>query len=105
MDALNCKNIIFFSTIKVYGENSFDFHIIDESFTRSPECFYGKAKAKCEKLLEELSHEMKFNYVIVRMTPVVINHPKANLGKHFQLVEQGSRITSFKVGDMNRRRF
>ena len=105
MDALNCKNIIFFSTIKVYGENSFDFHIIDESFTRSPECFYGKAKAKCEKLLEELSHEMKFNYFIFRMPPVLINHPKSNLGKLFQLVEKGIPIPSFKVGDINQRSF
>ena len=52
METLNCKNIIFFSTIKVYGENSFDFTLIDESFSQAPECFYGIAKAKCERLLK-----------------------------------------------------
>ena len=105
MDALNCKNIIFFSTIKVYGENSFDFTLIDESFNQNPECFYGKAKAKCEILLEELSHKMKFNYLIFRMPPVLINHPKSNLGKLFQLVEKGIPIPSFTVGDINQRSF
>jgi nucleoside-diphosphate-sugar epimerase len=105
MDALNCKNIIFFSTIKVYGENSFDFTLINESFNQNPECFYGKAKAKCERLLKELSYEMKFNYLIFRMPPVLINHPKSNLGKLFQLVEKGIPIPSFKVGDINQRSF
>tara|TARA_B110000003_G_C16545795_1_gene494621 strand:+ start:28 stop:897 length:870 start_codon:yes stop_codon:yes gene_type:complete len=105
METLNCKNIIFFSTIKVYGENSFDFTLIDESFPQKPECFYGKAKAKCEILLKELSHEMKFNYLIFRMPPVLINHPKSNLGKLFQLVEKGIPIPSFTVGDINQRSF
>ena len=105
METLNCKNIIFFSSIKVYGENSFDFTIIDESFAQNPECFYVKAKAKCERLLRELSHEMKFNYLIFRMPPVLINHPKSNLGKLFQLVEKGVPIPSFQVGDINQRSF
>tara|TARA_B100000214_G_scaffold373890_1_gene355246 strand:- start:941 stop:1810 length:870 start_codon:yes stop_codon:yes gene_type:complete len=105
MKTFNCKNIIFFSTIKVYGENSFDFTLIDESFLQNPECFYGKAKAKCERLLKELSHEMKFNYLIFRMPPVLINHPKSNLGKLFQLVERGIPIPSFSIGDINQRSF
>jgi len=105
METLNCKNIIFFSTIKVYGENSFDCTLIDETFNQNPECFYGKAKAKCERLLEELSNEMKFNYLIFRMPPVLINHPKSNLGKLFQLVEKGIPIPSFQVGDINQRSF
>ena len=105
MEVLNCKNLVFFSTIKVYGENSFDFHLIDESFPHKPECFYGEAKAKCEKLLEELAYEMKFNYLIFRMPPVIINHPKSNLGKLFKLVEKGFPIPSFRIGDINQRSF
>ena len=105
MEVLNCKNLVFFSTIKVYGENSFDFHLIDESFPHKPECFYGEAKAKCEKLLEELAYEMKFNYLIFRMPPVLINHPKSNLGKLFKLVEKGFPIPSFRIGDINQRSF
>jgi UDP-glucose 4-epimerase len=105
MESLKCKNIIFFSTIKVYGENSFDFSIIDESASKNPECFYGIAKAKCERLLKELSHEMKFNYLIFRMPPVLINDPKSNVGKLFKLVEKGIPIPSFAVGDINQRSF
>ena len=82
-----------------------DFTLIDESFNQNPECFYGKAKAKCEILLEELSDKMKFNYLIFRMPPVLINHPKSNLGKLFQLVEKGIPIPSFTVGDINQRSF
>ena len=105
LESLKCKNIIFFSTIKVYGENSFDFSIIDESASKNPECFYGIAKAKCERLLIELSHEMKFNYLIFRMPPVLINDPKSNVGKLFQLVEKGIPIPSFAIGDINQRSF
>ena len=72
MENLQCKNIIFFSTIKVYGENSFDFSVIDESSIKNPECFYGLAKAKCEVLLKELSYDRNFNYLILRMPPVLI---------------------------------
>jgi hypothetical protein len=39
------------------------------------------------------------------MPPVLINHPKSNLGKLFQLVEKGIPIPSFKVGDINQRSF
>ncbi len=105
MEEFNCKNIIFFSTIKVYGENSFNLNLIDESFTLNPECPYGEAKVKCERLLEELSNEMKLNYLIFRMPPVLINRSESNLGKLFQLVEKGIPIPSFTVGDLNQRSF
>ena len=39
------------------------------------------------------------------MPPVLINHPKSNLGKLFQLVEKGIPIPSFQVGDTNQRSF
>jgi len=105
MKTLNCKNFIFFSTIKVYGENSFQHELIDENFPLNPMCSYGKAKVQCERVLREHSNEMKFNYLIFRMPPVLINHPKSNLGKLFQLVEKGIPIPSFKVGDLNKRSF
>jgi len=105
MRNLNCKNIIFFSTIKVYGDNSFEFNIIDESFPKNPKCYYGDAKAKCEKILINSSYEKKFNYLIFRLPPILINHPKSNLGKLFKWVEKGYPIPSFRVGDLNRRSF
>ncbi len=107
MENLKCKNIIFFSTIKVYGENSFDSNFInvDENFPRAPECSYGLAKERCEQALIQLSNEKNFNYLVFRLPPVLINHPKSNVGKLFQLVESGFPIPSFHIGDLNQRSF
>ena len=107
MEYLECKNIIFFSTIKVYGENSFNSNFInvDENFPQNPECSYGLAKKYCEKTLIGKSHEENFNYLILRLPPVLINHPKSNVGKLLQLVEKGFPIPSFRIGDTNKRSF
>ena len=105
MEYLECKNIIFFSTIKVYGENSFNACLIDENFPKNPECSYGIAKEHCEKILIKKSQEKIFNYFIFRLPPVLINHSKSNLGKLFQLVERGFPIPSFSIGDTNKRSF
>lgn len=107
MENLNCKNIIFFSTIKVYGENSFNSNLInvDEDFLKAPECPYGLAKELCEKELIRLSNDKNFNYLILRLPPVLINHPKSNVGKLFRLVEKGYPIPSFRIGDLNQRSF
>ena len=107
MESLNCKNIIFFSTIKVYGENSFNLNLtnVDEDFFNTPQCPYGFAKEQCEKELIHLSHDKNFNYLIFRLPPVLINHPKSNVGKLFHLVERGFPIPSFRIGDLNQRSF
>lgn len=107
MENLNCKNIIFFSTIKIYGENSLDSNFIDvdESFPKTPECSYGIAKERCENALINLSNKKFFNYLIFRLPPVLINHPKSNVGKLFRLIEKGLPIPSFHLGDLNKRSF
>jgi len=105
MQSLNCKNLIFFSTTKVYGDNTFEQHIIDENFPKNPKCFYGEAKAKCEEILLNSALENKFNSLILRLPPILINHSKSNLGKLFQLVERGLPIPSFRLGDSNQRSF
>ncbi|MDA9634429.1 NAD-dependent epimerase/dehydratase family protein, partial [Pseudomonadota bacterium] len=107
MENLTCKNVIFFSTIKVYGENSFNSNFIDvnENFPIAPECSYGLAKERCERSLIKFSHEKNFNYLVLRLPPLLINHPKSNVGKLFQLVERGLPIPSFRIGDLNKRSF
>tara|TARA_B100000902_G_scaffold399120_1_gene468525 strand:- start:3084 stop:3947 length:864 start_codon:yes stop_codon:yes gene_type:complete len=105
MERLQCKNFIFFSTIKVYGDNSFEFYCIDENAPIQPKCFYGKAKAKCELELINSAKKKNFNYFIFRLPPILINHPQSNLGRLFYLVEQGLPIPSFHVGDTNCRSF
>jgi hypothetical protein len=39
------------------------------------------------------------------LPPILINHPKSNLGKLFKLVESGYPIPSFRIGDTNQRSF
>ena len=39
------------------------------------------------------------------MPPVLIDSPKSNLGKLFQVVEKGIPIPSFRAGDLNKRSF
>jgi len=107
MESLNCKNIIFFSTIKVYGDNSFNSYLtnVDENFPKAPDCSYGIAKELCEKELVKLSNEKKFKYLIFRLPPVLINHTKSNIGKLLHIVQKGFPIPSFRIGDFNQRSF
>ena len=105
MMALDCKKIIFFSTIKVYGDNSFEYKQIEEQSNLEPTCFYGTAKKKCEAAISQLAAEKDFHFTIFRLPPLLINHPKSNLGKMFQLAKKGYPIPSFKAGDSNLRSF
>jgi UDP-glucose 4-epimerase len=105
MIALGCKKIIFFSSIKVYGDNSFEYKQIEEDSNLEPTCFYGTAKKKCEAVIGKLAAEKDFNFTIFRLPPLLINHPKSNLGKIFQLASKGYPIPSFKAGDSNLRSF
>ena len=105
MMALDCKKIIFFSTIKVYGDNSFEYKQIEEQSNLEPTCFYGTAKKKCEAAISQLAAEKNFNFTIFRLPPLLINHPKSSLGKLFQLAKKGYPIPSFKAGDSNLRSF
>ena len=105
MMALGCKKIIFFSTIKVYGDNSFKYKQIEEDSNLEPTCFYGTAKKKCEAAISQLAAEKDFHFTIFRLPPLLINHPKSNLGKMFQLAKKGYPIPSFKAGDSNLRSF
>ena len=106
MEALGCSNLVFFSSIKVYGENTFNnTQKISETSLLKPRCFYGKAKAQCEQIIAESALKKNFSYLIFRLPPVLINHPKSNLRKLFQIVEKGLPIPSFRIGDKNQRSF
>ena len=105
MMALGCKKIIFFSSIKVYGDNSFEYRQIDEDSKLEPTCLYGTAKKKCEAAISQLAAQNNFNFIIFRLPPLLIDHPESNLGKLFQLARKGYPILSFKVGNYNLRSF
>ena len=105
MKTMGCKKIIFFSTAKVYGDNSFENIIFSESNSLAPSCPYSNAKMLCENIISSSSSINSFNYLIFRMPPVLIDSPKSNLGKLFQVVEKGIPIPSFRIGDFNKRSF
>ena len=103
MKILGCKHLIFFSTIKVYGESSLIFQEINEDSLLEPVCFYGKAKKKCEEKINQNLKSDPFQYLILRLPPIFINHPKSNMGKLFRIVQKGLPIPSFSVGNENKR--
>ena len=105
MKTMGCKKIIFFSTAKVYGDNSFQNIIFSESNSLAPSCPYSNAKMLCENIISSSSNTTSFKYLIFRMPPVLIDSPKSNLGKLFQVVEKGIPIPSFRIGNLNKRSF
>ena len=105
MKTLECKHLIFFSTIKVYGENSFTFQEIKEDSLLEPRCFYGEAKKKCEEKIAKNSINDSFKYIILRIPPILINNPNSNIGKLFKIVQKGLPVPSFSIGNKNKRSF
>ena len=103
MKVLDCRKIIFFSSIKVYGENSFENMEFTEESILNPICNYGVAKESCEKLIIRKSLSEGFSYFIFRLPPVFLNNPKSNLGKLFLFVEKRFPLPSFRIGDVNKR--
>ncbi|PIP88839.1 MAG: hypothetical protein COV38_03190 [Bdellovibrionales bacterium CG11_big_fil_rev_8_21_14_0_20_38_13] len=67
--------LIFFSTSKVYGEESYD-RPFNEADQLNYQSDYGKSKALCEKAIIE----SELRYIILRPTLVVGGSPKGNLG-------------------------
>ncbi|MDA9969583.1 NAD-dependent epimerase/dehydratase family protein [Gammaproteobacteria bacterium] len=105
MKTMGCKKIIFFSTAKVYGDNSFQNIIFSETNSLAPSCPYSNAKMLCENIISSSSNTTSFKYLIFRMPPLLIDSPKSNLGKLLQVVEKGIPIPSFRAGDLNKRSF
>ncbi len=105
MEIMECSNLIFFSSIKVYGENSFGKNYFTEDSALEPKSAYGVAKSKCENLITEMSSISNFNYIILRMPPILIENSISNLAKLFFLIKKGIPILSFRVGDQNERSF
>tara|TARA_B100000287_G_C20629528_1_gene779209 strand:- start:915 stop:1769 length:855 start_codon:yes stop_codon:yes gene_type:complete len=105
MIALDCKKIIFFSSIKVYGSNSFENKEFTEESILKPKCSYGIAKKRCEDLIIKEALIENFNYLILRLPPLLLSHSKSNLGKLFLVIKKGLPMPSFHIGDNNKRSF
>ncbi|MDA9614882.1 NAD-dependent epimerase/dehydratase family protein [Pseudomonadota bacterium] len=105
MQSLNCSRLIFFSTAKVYGDNSFSENSFLESSALNPVCPYSKAKKICEDLIQFKSAELDFDSTILRLPPVLSQDDTSNLGKLIRLSKSGTLIPTFSCGDTNLRSF
>lgn len=101
LPSLGCKKLIFFSTAKVYGDNSFLDNIFTETSDLNPVCSYSNAKKICEELILQ---ETSIHSLIFRMPPL-INYSTSNLGKLLNLSKKNLPIPTFKDGFANKRSF
>ena len=101
LPSLGCKKLIFFSTAKVYGDNSFLDHVFTEESDLNPECKYSNAKKICE---EAILQEDSIDSLIFRMPPL-INYSSSNLGKLLSLSRKNLPIPTFRHGFKNQRSF
>ena len=105
MDMLDCKNIIFFSSAKVYGENSSPNKLFTEESFLEPKSSYGEAKRDCENFFIDMASIKNFRYVILRLPPLLIDNPSSNIGKFFYFIKRGLPIPSFLRGNENQKSF
>ncbi|MDA3854147.1 MAG: NAD-dependent epimerase/dehydratase family protein [Bacteroidales bacterium] len=94
------KQLVFMSTVKVYGENSSE----EAPWTESSECYpqdaYGKSKLQAEKLLLSMS-DSSFVVTIIR-TPVV--YGVGVKGNIYRLAKLVSRYPLIPLGNINNKR-
>ena len=105
MPNLQCKNLIFFSTAKVYGDNSEEQYIFDEHSPLNPSCSYSKAKKLCEDQVITQSENKNYNSVILRLPPVLNESQSSNLGKLMSIAQKGLPLIMLAQGASNKRSF
>lgn len=105
MPNLQCNNLIFFSTAKVYGDNSEEKYVFDEESPLNPSCAYSKAKKLCEEQVIIESDKENYNSVILRLPPVLNQSKSSNLGKLISFAQKGIPLISLAQGASNKRSF
>jgi len=105
MQGLDCPKLIFFSTAKIYGDNSFSNICFSESSVVNPACPYSEAKKICEDLIISKSVELDLDSTILRLPPVLGQADASNLGKLIRLAKSGAYIPTFSCGNTNARSF
>lgn len=105
MKHLNCKRLIFFSTAKVYGDNSFALEAFSESSPLNPSCPYSRAKKLCEDIFLSESSQPGFGSIIFRLPPVLNQSDTSNLGRLMKLARRGTFIPLLTQGQDNQRSF
>tara|TARA_B110000003_G_scaffold269623_1_gene300915 strand:- start:3234 stop:4121 length:888 start_codon:yes stop_codon:yes gene_type:complete len=105
MPDLQCNNLIFFSTAKVYGDNSEEKYVFDEESSLNPSCAYSKAKKLCEEQVIIESDKENYNSIILRLPPVLNQSQSSNLGKLISFAQKGIPLISLAQGASNKRSF
>tara|TARA_A100001015_G_C15040186_1_gene739108 strand:+ start:1013 stop:1927 length:915 start_codon:yes stop_codon:yes gene_type:complete len=100
-----CKNFIFFSTIKVYGESDVNNHIHKESSKLNPITDYAKAKAEAEMLIKKECYSLNINYVIYRLPFVYGPGMKSNISKLIKIIDLSLPIPIFNTKGFQKKSF
>lgn len=84
LDKSRLKQIIFISTVSVYGDLS-NGVVPDENSRAAPEDFYGESKLAAENAVRKFSERHKIPYTIFRLTPVYGDLFLLNINKRIYL--------------------
>lgn len=103
--SLCCKKLIFFSSSKVYGDNSLEPNFFNEFSGLNPQCNYGKAKKLCEETIILQSSASNICYLILRLPPVINQSKQSNIGKLINISRKSAVIPSLAHGNLNQRSF
>jgi len=90
----NCKKIIFFSSVAVYG---FAKPFADESCFKNPYNHYGNSKKKAEKIYLNWNKKNKNNKLVI-IRPTAVFGP-GNRGNIFNLINQIYKGPFFMIGN------
>ena len=95
LNQYDCKNFIFFSSCKVYGESSLSNTFFNELSLIEPMSDYAYSKAKAENLVKEISLNEEINYLIYRMPFVYGPGMRSNISILFKLIDKSIPIITF----------
>ncbi len=99
LDKDRLKQIVFLSTVSVYGDISKNI-VPDEKTPTNPEDFYGESKLAAENAIREFSQKYHIPYTIFRLVPVYGDFFLLNISKRIYLPK---RFAFYKVGSGEQR--
>jgi nucleoside-diphosphate-sugar epimerase len=99
LDKGRLKQIIFLSTVSVYGDISNSI-VPDENTRAAPEDLYGESKLAAEDAIKEFSDKHKIPYTIFRLTPVYGDFFLLNINKRIYFP---GKMAFYKIGSGDQR--
>lgn len=105
LTSLGCKKLIFFSSSKVYGDNSLKPNFYNEFSALNPQCNYGEAKKLCEETISFQASTLNISYLILRLPPVINQSNQSNIGKLINISRKSPIIPLLAHGGLNQRSF